>query len=75
MAKFKALITGRYSPEVEAISEDAPSEVEIRFLPPGRGLATTFPMSILSMDISAKQISPKPSHCVGCRSLPLVLKG
>ncbi len=25
MAKLKALITGRYSPEVEAISEDAPS--------------------------------------------------
>ena len=38
MAKFKALITGRYSPEVEAISEDAPSEVEIRFLPPGEEL-------------------------------------
>lgn len=33
MAKFKALITGRYSSEVEAISEDAPSEVAIRFLP------------------------------------------
>jgi phosphoglycerate dehydrogenase-like enzyme len=38
MAKFKALITGRYSPEVEAISKDAPSEVEIRFLPPGEEL-------------------------------------
>ena len=38
MAKFKALITGRYSPEVEAISEDAPSEVEICFLPRGEAL-------------------------------------
>ncbi len=38
MAKFKALITGRFSPEVEAISKDAPSEVEIRFLPPGEAL-------------------------------------
>ena len=38
MAKFKALITGRYSPEVEAISEEAPSEVEIRFLPEGKAL-------------------------------------
>lgn len=38
MAKFKALITGRYSPEVEAISEDAPSEVEIRYLSPGESL-------------------------------------
>ncbi len=38
MAKFKALITGRFSPEVEAISEDAPSEVEICFLPPGEAL-------------------------------------
>ena len=35
MAKFTALITGRYSPEVEAISDDAPSEVEIRYLPSG----------------------------------------
>ena len=39
MAKFKALITGRYSPEVEAISDDAPSEVEIRYLSPGEALA------------------------------------
>ena len=38
MAKFKALITGRYSPEVEAISDDAPSEVEIRYLPPGEAI-------------------------------------
>ena len=38
MAKFKALITGRYSPEVEAISNDAPSDVEIRFLSPGEAL-------------------------------------
>ena len=38
MAKFKALITGRYSPEVEAISEEAPSEVEVRFLSPGEAL-------------------------------------
>ena len=38
MAKLKALITGRYSPEVEAISEDAPSEVEIRFLPQGEAI-------------------------------------
>ena len=38
MAQLKALITGRYSPEVEAISEDAPSEVEIRFLPQGEAL-------------------------------------
>ena len=38
MAKFKALITGRFSPEVEAISDDAPSEVEIRYLPPGEAL-------------------------------------
>ena len=39
MAKFKALITGRYSPEVEAISEEAPAEVEIRYLSPGEALA------------------------------------
>ena len=38
MGKFNALITGRYSPEVEAISEDAPDEVEIRYLPPGEAL-------------------------------------
>ena len=38
MAKFRALITGRYSPEVEAISDDAPSEAEIRYLPPGEAL-------------------------------------
>jgi phosphoglycerate dehydrogenase-like enzyme len=38
MAKLKALITGRYSPEVESISEDAPSEVEICFLPRGETL-------------------------------------
>ena len=38
MANFKALITGRYSPEVEAISNDAPSEVEIRFLSPGEAI-------------------------------------
>ena len=39
MAKFRALITGRYSPEIEAISDDAPSEVEIRYLSPGEALA------------------------------------
>lgn len=38
MAQLTALITGRYSPDVEAISEDAPSEVEIRFLSPGEAL-------------------------------------
>lgn len=38
MAKLKALITGRYSPEVETISKDAPSEVEICFLPRGEVL-------------------------------------
>ena len=38
MAKVKALITGRFSPEVEAISKEAPSEVEIRYLPPGEAL-------------------------------------
>ena len=38
MAKIRALITGRYSPEVEAISDDAPSEVEIRYLPPGEAI-------------------------------------
>ena len=38
MAHLKALVTGRYSPDVEAISEDAPSEVEIHFLSSGEAL-------------------------------------
>ncbi len=38
MAKYKALIAGRYSPEVEAISKEAPPEVEMCFLPQGEAL-------------------------------------
>ena len=37
MAEFKSLITGRYSPGVEAISNDAPSEAEIRLFAIGGG--------------------------------------
>ena len=35
---IKVLVTRREDPEVEAILEDAPPEVEIHFLPPGAAL-------------------------------------
>ena len=69
MSKPKVLIAHRPGSEIEAMLEDAPSELEICSCPQAKNSAIMSRMLKLSMAPSVNQIFPKRKRCVGYSSL------